>query len=210
MSALKIKNALNQWEEVPMLKGDTGDSGVHIGAEAPTDENKNVWIDIDDDNTLVFPTITSEDDGKVLTVANGQWALGNGGSSGGGNIGTGNFIIPFHSIYNQETQQVEVTCETTWTEFINAYKSGLVIEFRNIINIYNSEDTYYVPFRLSNVMPRNNLDTSVFLFINLNSIYPSGWTWYELQVEKDTNSTEDAISFEILTHQVTHQVNDNV
>ena len=78
MSALKIRNALNEWEEVPMLKGDTGDSGVHVGAEAPTDENKNVWIDIDDNNTLQFPTITSEDNGKVLTVVNGQWGLSDG------------------------------------------------------------------------------------------------------------------------------------
>ena len=30
MSALKIRNALNQWEEVPMLKGDTGDTALSI------------------------------------------------------------------------------------------------------------------------------------------------------------------------------------
>lgn len=28
-------------------KGDTGDSGVHVGTDAPTDPVKNVWIDID-------------------------------------------------------------------------------------------------------------------------------------------------------------------
>lgn len=160
-----------------------------------------------------LPTVTASDNGKAIIVENGAWALGNAGGGSGGNIGTGNFIIPFHAIYNPETQQVECTCETTWTEFINVYKSGLVIELRNIVNMYNGEDTYYTPFRLSHVRATDRLDTSTFSFVNLDGIYcdsgnVTGWTWTEIRVKKDTNSTEDAISFELLTHQAT--LNDKV
>lgn len=39
------------------LKGNTGDSGVYIGDEEPTDENKNVWIDTSEEQDLVLSKV---------------------------------------------------------------------------------------------------------------------------------------------------------
>ena len=41
-------------------KGDTGDSGVFIGPDQPTNPDKDVWIDTDDDSTVGIPTKTSD------------------------------------------------------------------------------------------------------------------------------------------------------
>ena len=41
-------------------KGDTGDSGVFIGPDQPTNPDKDVWIDTDDDDTVGIPTKTSD------------------------------------------------------------------------------------------------------------------------------------------------------
>lgn len=84
-------------------KGETGDSGVYIGSEPPTDENVSVWIDTDDDTeaTEQIPNIaiyTSEE------VKIGTWMgknlyrrvlyapKGNYGETGDREIPLGDFI----------------------------------------------------------------------------------------------------------------------
>lgn len=34
-----------QWVSVPALKGETGNSAVHYGTEAPTDPEIKIWVD---------------------------------------------------------------------------------------------------------------------------------------------------------------------
>lgn len=44
-------------------KGDTGDSGVHIGSTAPTDPDKNVWVDTTGSSNNCIATSSRPSDG---------------------------------------------------------------------------------------------------------------------------------------------------
>lgn len=51
------------------LKGEDGEPGVYIGAEAPSDDDIKVWIDTSDDTTSPIETLTFEMmDGTMKTV----------------------------------------------------------------------------------------------------------------------------------------------
>lgn len=63
-SILRIKNENGEWVEIPAIvgpQGKTGESGVHFGANAPTDNNVRIWVD---------PTITSTDYKSLEEVMN--------------------------------------------------------------------------------------------------------------------------------------------
>lgn len=61
-------------------KGDTGDSGVHIGDEAPSDPVKNVWISPDDGMNL--QTLSQDEDlNELMTSIKAFGAVGDGVSN---------------------------------------------------------------------------------------------------------------------------------
>ena len=39
------------------IRGEQGESGIHIGADAPSDENKSVWIDTDGDPDAIITDV---------------------------------------------------------------------------------------------------------------------------------------------------------
>lgn len=76
------------------------------------DEAKVISNMVDGGSAGALPAVSSTDNGKVLTVANGAWAAGN--ASGGGGI----FVIG--STYEEDTE----TLSKTWQEIYNALASG--------------------------------------------------------------------------------------
>lgn len=61
---LRIKNENGEWVEIPAIvgpQGKTGESGVHFGANAPTNNDVRIWVD---------PTITSTDYKSLEEVMN--------------------------------------------------------------------------------------------------------------------------------------------
>lgn len=60
-----ISNALQQAKDSGEFKGGTGDSGVYVGASAPTDESVNVWINPNGE-VIDLPSGGSEDECDLL------------------------------------------------------------------------------------------------------------------------------------------------
>ena len=70
------KDGANGKDGKPGEKGADGAPGIYYGTTQPTGDTHPVWIDPDggpDDGGLL-PTVTADDNGKVLRVDNGAWA----------------------------------------------------------------------------------------------------------------------------------------
>lgn len=48
--------------------GGGGNSGIHTGTEAPTDESISVWIDLDEEADIISTEVTDTEDGHMVTI----------------------------------------------------------------------------------------------------------------------------------------------
>lgn len=71
-----------------------------------------------------LPSVSSDDNGKVLGVAEGQYALVNGGGGGGGSEP---LIVTV--TYAYEEGKATFTCNKTWKEIQDAYIAGTIVLF---------------------------------------------------------------------------------
>lgn len=77
-----------------------------------------------------LPTVTSDDNGNILTVVEGVWDKAEAPS------GNNDFVVTY--TYNEETEQLET--ETTFAEISSAFESG-----KNII-AKDDSDVYYLQY----------------------------------------------------------------
>lgn len=88
-------------------------------------------------NTL--PTVTSDDNGDVLTVVEGAWAKA--APSGG----TESFVVFYTIDRDDQTESAVLTCNKTLEELETAKADGKAIDARLIF--YNSEG-WYIPVKV--------------------------------------------------------------
>ncbi len=71
-NVLKIKDLTGNWIEVPALKGDPGNPGVHIGPEEPESEEYSVWIDDDEEGINIIDSLESDSASDILSARQGK------------------------------------------------------------------------------------------------------------------------------------------
>lgn len=184
--------------DIVIPKGDTGDSGVYIGTEQPTDEEVNVWIDPDAEG-LVIPTKTSDlinDSGFITSIPSEYVTETELEDSLGKRVDEVEYRFKKYSELKKSNSD-----EFDWSLMKKYFSNGgvLVFDIDGIMHHTKFLGTdryngYYHAAPGSMGFAYYNVNTSecTFTFLTVNNLYStpgdSGWVAFKVVVDETTNT----------------------
>lgn len=179
-------------------KGDTGDSGVYIGTEQPTDDEVNVWIDPDAEG-LVIPTKTSDlinDSGFITSIPSEYVTETELEDSLGKRVDEVEYRFKKYSELKKSNSS-----EFDWSLMKRYFSNGGVLIFDIDRNMHHIEflgttryNGYYyaAPGSMGFVYYNVNTSECTFSFLTVNNLYStpgdSGWLAFKVVVDETTNT----------------------
>lgn len=145
-----------QLSELPEKQNIVGGEKVYIN-----DNGVSKQVDIDKVKSNQLPEVTSDDDGKVLRVVDGEWDKGE--------VGTGTFVVTF-----TVTPEALITADKTYDEVMEAMKIMPVV---GILKVIDDGEEQIIPLGIAIYSSFNSYETPCwFRIIDRNTILPIvGW-----------------------------------